>query len=77
MILKVKEGHLNLSFSLNVDVYMVFASSENMRCFGCGPKCGAQLAQPAVAVAAGGAASEALQSFAAPAAVLARNQPWL
>lgn len=36
MILKVKEGHLNLSFSLNVDVYMVFASSENMRCFGCG-----------------------------------------
>lgn len=37
MILKVKDGHLNLSYSLKVDVYMVFASSENMRCFGCGP----------------------------------------
>lgn len=38
MILKDIESHLNLSFSLNIDAfnYMVFASLENMRYFGCG-----------------------------------------
>ncbi|CAF94292.1 unnamed protein product [Tetraodon nigroviridis] len=54
MILKDKESDLNLSFSINVEGYnyMAFASSESMRCFGCGAeghqirscpgKCGAQ-----------------------------------
>ncbi|TWW81704.1 hypothetical protein D4764_01G0015190 [Takifugu flavidus] len=54
---------------------MVFASSENMRCFGCGAeghqvhscpeKCGAQWTQPAMAVAAAGPVSAFPQSFAA------------
>ncbi|CAF90186.1 unnamed protein product [Tetraodon nigroviridis] len=76
MILKDKESDLNLSFSINVKgyKYMVSASSESMRYFGCGAeghqirscpgKCGAQSAQPAVAAAAGRAMSETLQSFA-------------
>lgn len=71
MFLKDKESHLNLSFSINVEGYnyMVFATSESMKCFGCGAglhqicscleQCGVQLAQPAVAAAAGGAAAPA------------------
>lgn len=40
MILKNAGNELNLSFSFKIDGfnYMVFASSENMKCFGCGEK---------------------------------------
>lgn len=40
MILKNAANELNLSFSFKIDGfnYMVFASSENMKCFGCGEK---------------------------------------
>lgn len=67
IILKDKESHLNLSFSRNIEGYMVFVSLENIRGFGCEAKkhlvrsclkkCGPQSAQQAKAVTASGPAS--------------------
>ncbi|CAF92714.1 unnamed protein product, partial [Tetraodon nigroviridis] len=71
MILQDKQSDLNLSFSISVEGfnYMVFASSESMRCFGCGAEGHQVRSCPGNHGAAGGAP----RSFAA--AVVVANVP--